>query len=131
MAIGLQSIIIRLIGSIPGPVLFGYFIDRTCLLWEPTCGEKRSWDNIFLILIISDASGQGSCLLYDNYQFSLFMFSCCLMAKVASLLTFIASGLASRRSDIPDLTTAKEVVRTEGEAHDNSGYRADEPGVRS
>ena len=42
MAIGLQSVIIRLIGSIPGPVLFGYFIDRTCLLWEPSCG-KRLW----------------------------------------------------------------------------------------
>ena len=56
------------------------------------------------------------------------MFTCCLMAKVASLLTFIASGLASRRSDIPDLTTSTSAERrTEdrGPAHDNSGYSAE------
>ena len=50
------------------------------------------------------------------------MFSCCLMAKVASLLTFIASGLASWRSDIPDLTSSSTERRTEGGAHDNTGY---------
>ena len=32
----------------PGPVLFGVFIDRTCELWETTC------------------QGQGNCLVYDN-----------------------------------------------------------------
>ena len=42
------------------------------------------------------------------------------MAKVASLLTFIASGLASWRSDIPDLTPSSPERRTE--AHDNTGY---------
>ena len=39
LAIGLQNIVIRLLGSIPGPVMFGYFIDRTCLLWDIGCGE--------------------------------------------------------------------------------------------
>ena len=39
MALGLQSVVIRLIGSIPGPVLFGYFIDRTCILWDKSCGK--------------------------------------------------------------------------------------------
>ena len=39
LAIGLQNIVIRLLGSIPGPVMFGYFIDRTCLLWDINCGE--------------------------------------------------------------------------------------------
>ena len=56
------------------------------------------------------------------------MFSCCLMAKVASLLTFIASGLASRRSDIPDLTTSTSAERgteVRAAAHDNSGYSAE------
>ena len=39
LALGIQSIIIRLVGSIPGPVLFGYVVDRVCLLWEPGCGQ--------------------------------------------------------------------------------------------
>ena len=32
----------------PGPVIFGAFIDKTCILWEETC------------------SGRGSCLEYNN-----------------------------------------------------------------
>merc|ERR1719260_243547 len=48
LGLGLQSIILRLIGSIPGPVLFGTFLDRACILWEPSCDEH------------------GSCLLYNN-----------------------------------------------------------------
>ena len=35
-------------GSMPGPVIFGAFIDKTCILWEETC------------------SGRGSCLEYNN-----------------------------------------------------------------
>ena len=35
-------------GSMPGPVMFGAFIDKTCILWEETC------------------SGRGSCLEYNN-----------------------------------------------------------------
>ena len=35
-------------GSMPGPVIFGAFIDKTCILWEETC------------------NGRGSCLEYNN-----------------------------------------------------------------
>ena len=46
-ALGLQTIIIRLLGSIPGPVLFGFFIDRTCLLWDnSSCGMFINRNNI-------------------------------------------------------------------------------------
>ena len=39
LGLGLQSIILRLVGSITGPVLFGYFLDKACILWEPSCGK--------------------------------------------------------------------------------------------
>ena len=49
MALGLQSVVIRLIGSIPGPVLFGYFIDRTCILWDKSCGKISNFQSqVFL-----------------------------------------------------------------------------------
>ena len=49
-AIGLQLIFFRLLGTIPGPLLYGTFIDKTCLLWQ-----KRQCD------------GQlGSCWIYDS-----------------------------------------------------------------
>ena len=39
LGLGLQSIILRLVGTIPGPVFFGYVIDNVCLLWDQDCGE--------------------------------------------------------------------------------------------
>lgn len=47
-ALGLQWLFLCVFGSMPGPVLFGAFIDKTCVLWEETC------------------SGKGSCLEYNN-----------------------------------------------------------------
>ena len=42
LALGLQSIILRCVGSIPGPILFGVFMDKACSLWEQTCGRSLS-----------------------------------------------------------------------------------------
>ena len=99
LAIGLQNIVIRLLGSIPGPVMFGYFIDRTCLLWDIGCGEsyQPEWDRQFSNVLSIVTEGPGSCLLYDNYQFSVFMCSCVIVAKAVSLIFFFCSFLAGRK----------------------------------
>ena len=76
----------------------------------------------------SDASGQGSCLLYDNYSFSVFMCSACLVSKAASLVTFIASAVASRRSTIPDLT-AEEEREKNVEVHVNNAFNLETDSV--
>ncbi|MBN3287654.1 SO4A1 protein, partial [Polyodon spathula] len=47
-ALGIQWIIIRALGAIPGPIAFGSVIDNSCMLWQDQCGE------------------QGSCYLYQN-----------------------------------------------------------------
>ena len=39
MAIGVHAIIARLVGGIPGPIMFGYFIDKTCMYLNITCGK--------------------------------------------------------------------------------------------
>jgi hypothetical protein len=51
-ALGFQWLIMSALGSMPGPVLFGAFIDKTCNLWEERCNET------------------GACLEYDNAQLS-------------------------------------------------------------
>lgn len=33
-ALGLQSDIIKLLGTIPGPIVMGALIDNTCILWD-------------------------------------------------------------------------------------------------
>ncbi|EDO37235.1 predicted protein, partial [Nematostella vectensis] len=39
-ALGLQFVFIRLLGSLPGPILFGHLIDSTCTLWRYNCGTR-------------------------------------------------------------------------------------------
>ena len=100
LAIGLQNIVIRLLGSIPGPVMFGFFIDRTCLLWDIGCGEIEEHFTAQSSHYFTE--GQGSCLLYDNYQFSVFMCSCVIVAKSVSLIFFFSSYLVDRKSGMAD-----------------------------
>ena len=71
------------------------------------------------------SDGQGSCLLYSNYDFSVFMCACCLVAKTVSLVFFIASAVASRRSNIPDITAEIDENKTV-EVHINEVCEGDE-----
>jgi hypothetical protein len=48
-ALGIQWIKVRLIGTIPAPMVFGALIDETCILWQESCHEEN-----------------GACLVYDN-----------------------------------------------------------------
>uniref|UniRef100_A0A8C4RZH6 Solute carrier organic anion transporter family member n=1 Tax=Erpetoichthys calabaricus TaxID=27687 RepID=A0A8C4RZH6_ERPCA len=53
-ALGVQWIFIRLLGSIPGPIILGAAMDYSCILWVVNaCGMK------------------GACWAYDNHQMAL------------------------------------------------------------
>ena len=54
-ALGVQWLVIRAAGTIPGPILFGTFIDLTCILWQVRQCDKT----------------QGSCWLYDSEQMAI------------------------------------------------------------
>ncbi|XP_068228926.1 solute carrier organic anion transporter family member 4A1 [Palaemon carinicauda] len=69
-ALGLQWIVVRLLGTIPGPILFGALIDNTCTLWQSSCGK------------------QGSCRSYDNFYMSRYMMGISIIAKSLSTILF-------------------------------------------
>ncbi|XP_008554726.1 solute carrier organic anion transporter family member 4A1 isoform X1 [Microplitis demolitor] len=69
-ALGVQWIKVRILGTIPAPMIFGALIDDTCILWHETC------------------EGQGACLVYDNYWMSWYMLALAFIGKTASLLFF-------------------------------------------
>ncbi|XP_048489286.1 solute carrier organic anion transporter family member 4A1 isoform X1 [Plutella xylostella] len=69
-ALGIQWIKVRLLGTIPAPLLFGFLIDLSCSLWDTTCGAT------------------GACLLYDNVNMSRYMLALALVGKLCSLLFF-------------------------------------------
>jgi len=84
LALGLQSIISRLIGTIPGPVIFGYIVDQACLLWKPSCDGSRS------------------CLVYNNKQMAYTLLGTCFGVKILSVLFYTLGIFASKRSKIKD-----------------------------
>lgn len=55
-ALGVNSFAINLIGFIPSPLIFGYLIDKSCILWQVTCKTV------------------GACLMFDvaRLRFSIF-----------------------------------------------------------
>lgn len=48
VALGIGSTLIHLFALIPSPILFGYILDKACIVWGKTC------------------SGTGNCWLYDG-----------------------------------------------------------------
>lgn len=51
-ALGIQWIVVRVLGTIPAPMIFGSLIDDSCILWQESCNEA------------------GACLVYDNNTLS-------------------------------------------------------------
>ncbi|XP_072046314.1 solute carrier organic anion transporter family member 2A1-like [Amphiura filiformis] len=56
VALGLLSVVQKIIGIIPAPIYFGAIINTTCQLWKTTCGER------------------GNCLIYDMDKYRLYLF---------------------------------------------------------
>lgn len=52
LALGVQSVLWRALGSIPGPILFGVIFDSSCVYWQFDCGRR------------------GNCWVYNNNQIS-------------------------------------------------------------
>ncbi|EDV28794.1 uncharacterized protein TRIADDRAFT_19404 [Trichoplax adhaerens] len=69
-ALGLQWLLIRLLGDIPGPLLIGLIIDTSCNVWNIECGEKTS------------------CWLYNNRQMGYLVFAFVIICKGASTVFF-------------------------------------------
>lgn len=73
-ALGIQWITVRLLGTIPAPMIFGSLIDDTCILWQESCNDA------------------GACLVYDNNSMSQYMLWLALIAKVCSTVFFFGAS---------------------------------------
>ncbi len=73
LALGLQSLVFRAFGSIPGPIVFGAIFDSACIFWQYNCGR------------------QGNCWVYDNASLSE---RAVLLAVMGVTLNFIFSFLS-------------------------------------
>lgn len=80
-ALGLQWLFLCVFGSMPGPVVFGAFIDKTCILWEETC------------------SGKGSCLEYNNELLSYLLVAAGLFFQILSAALYFGSWFFCKSND--------------------------------
>ncbi|KAJ8020704.1 Solute carrier organic anion transporter family member 4A1 [Holothuria leucospilota] len=71
-ALGLQSLFYRCLGTIPGPIVFGLLIDKSCMIWEEDCDSRKCW-------------------LYENNQFALFLFIIIIVFRGLSITFFTLS----------------------------------------
>ncbi|CAC5400498.1 SLCO4A [Mytilus coruscus] len=74
VGLGLQWVLLRLLGTIPGPVLTGSVLDTSCDVWQDTCGTK------------------GSCWVYDRTDMSWKLFVWWCAVKVTSSIGFFIGG---------------------------------------
>ncbi|XP_010873836.2 solute carrier organic anion transporter family member 4A1 [Esox lucius] len=73
--LGIQWIVVRTLGGIPGPIAFGSVIDISCLLWQDQCGE------------------QGSCYVYQNSAMSRYTLIAGIIYKVLGTLFFLLASV--------------------------------------
>ncbi|XP_046889713.1 solute carrier organic anion transporter family member 3A1 isoform X1 [Hypomesus transpacificus] len=79
-ALGVLFLLLRLIGFIPPPLIFGAGIDSTCLFWSTECGVK------------------GACLLYDNVAYRHLYVSLAIILKGIAFLLYTTTWYCLRRN---------------------------------
>jgi organic anion transporter 4A len=76
-ALGIQWLMVRLIGTIPAPIIFGSLIDSSCILWQNSY----------------NTGDRGSCLVYDNRLMSKYMLLLVICSKLVTCASIIGSWL--------------------------------------
>ncbi|XP_053383119.1 solute carrier organic anion transporter family member 4C1-like isoform X2 [Mercenaria mercenaria] len=89
LGLGLKWFIVRLLGTVPGPILFGAIIDNTCVIWREKCGQR------------------ASCWIYNNDKLSLNFFIFVVCFKLVSITFFV---LAHQMYKPPSEKKVKYVV---------------------
>ncbi len=94
LALGLQSAIFRVFGSIPGPLLFGVVIDLACVEWENNCGVR------------------GNCWIYDNDRLSLNAILLCLPFGIVSATLFFFAMITYPKKTVAECKGVETVNET-------------------
>ncbi|OCT89765.1 solute carrier organic anion transporter family member 3A1 [Xenopus laevis] len=79
-ALGVLFLLLRLIGFIPPPLIFGAGIDSTCLFWSTFCGE------------------QGACALYDNVTYRYLYVSIAITLKSLAFILYTTTWQCLRKN---------------------------------
>ncbi|XP_048256633.1 solute carrier organic anion transporter family member 3A1-like [Haliotis rufescens] len=78
-AFGLFSFLASLLGFLPAPIVFGYVIDGTCLIWERSCGirgacSQYDLESLRLRLKTTESAGRAVSMLFFGIAFAVLKF---------------------------------------------------------
>lgn len=107
--LGIQWVVAKCLGFIPGPVLFGKMIDMACVYWQDNCGDE------------------GNCILYDNEKLSYHFLAITIVGKALSLVSLLlallvyksptdddSDGIIKVKVDESDVNETPEVETQDG-----------------
>lgn len=89
-ALGLQMDLVRILGAIPGPIIFGALLDKTCILWSSRCGD------------------QGFCQEYDHDGLARVLVAVMAVCKFIATTSFFLCWFFCRQGKSTDKNTTKE-----------------------
>ncbi|GMT03456.1 hypothetical protein PENTCL1PPCAC_25630, partial [Pristionchus entomophagus] len=85
IALSFASCITNLFGFIPAPLVLGWLIDRSCILWHSTC-----------------ADAPGNCVIYDNEKFRIGFHASNAGFQLAAIISVFACWLFARKQQFPE-----------------------------
>jgi len=89
---------LRITAGLPGPVLFGFAMDQSCLLWEEKCDGST-----------------GACLYYDNHQVAWLLMAVCVVCKLLNIVCGLLSWRLYLRKTAKDDLSAQTGLEQETE----------------
>ncbi|XP_033728387.1 solute carrier organic anion transporter family member 4A1-like isoform X2 [Pecten maximus] len=93
LAIGTQWLLLRLLGTTPGPLMLGSIIDSACKVWQDICGET------------------GSCWIYEKSNMGIRIFIWwCLVKSCSIICYFLAQYFYRPPTDKTDELAEEEQV---------------------
>ncbi|ESO09595.1 hypothetical protein HELRODRAFT_97665 [Helobdella robusta] len=82
LALGLQWMIVRIVGMIPAPMIFGAIIDRACLFWNRDYCFDRT----------------GSCAIYTGEMMGIYFLSIVITLKTLSFFFILIAAICLKKS---------------------------------
>ncbi|KAM9095276.1 solute carrier organic anion transporter family member 4C1-like isoform X1 [Sarcophilus harrisii] len=90
LALGVQFMLIRLLGTIPGPMIFGIAIDSSCVLWD-----------------LNDCGVRGACRIYDNFKMAYMLVGISIICKIITI-SFNVFALLLYKPPSPDKSESNQ-----------------------
>lgn len=95
IALGVRAIMMRLLGAIPAPLIYGAAIDTACRLWQTECGK------------------QGSCYIYDLAVFRYAYLGVNFVFKVLTVFFYLVALWLIRRQRMRNQKEGKLAIEEE------------------